>query len=113
MTTHSGTVSHGTMRYVDLIPTFWDYLLASDSILTLPIQDFHLYSTVLDADSDSDLDDDDMEAAGFLLATLFDAMNDLAPEHYYFGAHPGDGSDYGFWLEEDLRECDDCGVADG
>lgn len=94
---HKGTVSHGTMRYVDLIPTFWDYLLGSDSSLTLPIQDFDLYSTILNADSDMHLDDDEMEDAGNLLATLFDAMNDLAPEGYYFGAHEGDGSDYGFW----------------
>ena len=28
---------------------------------------------------------------------LFDQMNSIAPEDYYFGAHEGNGSDYGFW----------------
>ena len=28
---------------------------------------------------------------------LFSALYDLAPEGYHFGAHPGDGSDFGWW----------------
>ena len=32
---------------------------------------------------------------------LMSLMNDYAPEGYYFGAHEGDGSDFGVWPIED------------
>ena len=35
------------------------------------------------------------DAAG-LLESLFDTLDSYSPEGYYFGAHLGDGSDYGF-----------------
>jgi len=42
--------------------------------------------------------------AHYDLEVLFDAMNEYAPEGFYFGAHPGDGADYGFWLSESFVE---------
>jgi hypothetical protein len=39
--------------------------------------------------------DDDM--ASEIISDMMDALNELAPDGYYFGAHEGDGSDFGFW----------------
>ena len=33
--------------------------------------------------------------------TIWDAMNEIAPEGCYFGPHPGDGCDFGFWQSEE------------
>ena len=35
--------------------------------------------------------------ADWLMDDLFDALEECAPKGHYFGSHPGDGSDLGFW----------------
>ena len=39
--------------------------------------------------------DDDM--ASEIISDMMAALNELAPDGFYFGAHEGDGSDFGFW----------------
>jgi len=39
----------------------------------------------------------DEEKAMTVWEELFDLMENIAPESVYFGSHPGDGSNYGFW----------------
>lgn len=82
------------MRTQDLIPAFMDV-----------VRDTPEYVQVMDAvpahakeDKDAEWWNSD-EAAG-LLESLFDTLDSHSPEGHYFGAHPGDGSDYGFWKTE-------------
>lgn len=53
---------------------------------------------------------DSEEIGEYLNEELFDALNACAPSYCYFGAHEGDGSDYGFWL---CRESIDQAVETG
>ena len=82
-----GTVSHGTMRNADLIPCFASLLKELDT-------DGYYSGLTDDADNMKDFESD---KAYCLLDSLWDSLADYAPAGYYFGAHPGDGSDYGFW----------------
>jgi len=83
-----GSVSHATMRSEDLIPTFIAVLKDIDADQA--------------AEYERDLPEDlGSEEACDFLDDLFDVLDGHAPEGCYFGAHPGDGSDYGFWRFED------------
>ena len=81
-----GTIIHGTMRPEDLIPAFRAELERIDAIAE---------GSIVPAD-DPESDDGQEE-----LIELFDALDRYAPEGMYFGAHPGDGADYGFWPIEE------------
>jgi hypothetical protein len=100
--TLEGTVIHGTMRTQDLIPAFLDALrdcapAEYEQLMACPFGTIPAY--VFDDGDDSPWwSSDDADS---LLDELFDALNDAAPEGLYFGAHPGDGCDYGFWAVED------------
>lgn len=39
------------------------------------------------------------DSAYYLLEELFDRLEECAPNRAYFGAHPGDGSDFGYWYD--------------
>jgi hypothetical protein len=87
---YEGTVSEGTMIPEDLVRKFREVLLDLDRDTCMRLDGEHHYE-------DSRTPEDE----GYHLDDLFDALNDHAPEGYYFGPHPGDGADYGFWRSED------------
>lgn len=107
-----GTVSHGTLRLEDLIPAFVDF--ANESGLDLgklrreaalwvagPEHYERAYPGRL-AKRHPDRESAYSITGNDILEELFDAINDALPEGTYFGAHVGDGSDYGVWESEDL-----------
>ncbi len=96
-----GSVSSGTMRPEDLIPEFLYVLGQHDRTACDALEEE--YRDVVDGEADMD-----GEAAGWCLEALFEALGEVAPPYAIFGAHEGDGADYGFWvcwesLEEDCR----------
>ena len=95
-----GTVSHGTMRNEDLIPKFV-YILKQFSKGKNKVQYKECKEIEKRMKSENYFQS---EESDFDLEFLFDALQDYALPYFYFGSHPGDGSDYGFWLSENMEE---------
>lgn len=116
MTTYTtiGSVSHATMRNEDLIPAFIDCLDGIKEAISMDQSRSEQERVAEVSRIDDNLskieqrmhDDDyyESEEADYDLEHLFDELNNHAPDYCYFGAHPGDGSDYGFWPCEDFRQ---------
>jgi len=97
------TVSHGTLRVEDLAPAFVDFLkhYAPKVYKELNKADLRIVDKFGNVASFEDLPEDEQDSVEwFLNEILFDKLNDIAPKGYYFGSHPGDGSDFGFWKAE-------------
>ena len=94
-----GSVSHGTMREEDLIPSFaWELKYNTPD----GAERFAKLLAECDAweamqTDDSDQSEETDQGSYDLVADLVDALNEYAPAYCYFGSHEGDGSDYGFW----------------
>jgi len=87
-----GTIIHGTLLPEDLAEAF------ADEIERL-------------SGNRPTYDTDDMESLILDIVEMSDALNEYAPPYGYFGSHPGDGSDFGFWPDmyrvEDLPKVSD------
>lgn len=94
-----GSVISGTMRVEDLLPAFADELKAAQEKENAN-NPAHL-KLVKEAE---ELDNFVDEEVGELLDEIVEALQDYAPAYAYFGSHPGDGADYGFWLVEDFQQ---------
>lgn len=95
------SVSSATMRAEDLIPTF----IAAVRAVEGESIESQLESKLAYMESESAKDGYfESEDSQYDLDWLFDTLDALAPDGFYFGSHPGDGSDYGFWQCEDGPE---------
>ena len=95
-----GTVSFGTLRTQDLIPGLLNMLRAYDVAEAerissqIPHTELVLDSGALNQDHPWWSSD---EAVRVVNLELFPALNDIAPDGVYFGAHPDCDTDFGFW----------------
>jgi hypothetical protein len=87
-----GSISHGTLREVDLLRAFSNCLASYKGESDLVVEAIQLASLIEDGERSTT--SHDVEE---VLEILEDELNELAPPLHYFGAHEGDGSDFGFW----------------
>jgi hypothetical protein len=95
-----GTVIHGTLRSQDLLRAF-----ADEYKRVLPFNSFNMTYEAYACADDCDIDPEGELAQHDhdIIEGLINALDTIASrEGFYFGAHPGDGSDFGYWsVEED------------
>jgi len=116
-----GSVICGTMLPKDLIPAFTSEL---DSLVKHKIPNFPIVESkvrkahrqlVRDAESwmaeatqseeETGIEGWELDEIGEdYLEDLYNALDCYAGPYFYFGAHPGDGADHGWWLSEDWEE---------
>lgn len=100
-----GSISHGTLRNEDLLEALsseleWNIRRNPDMASGSKLVDEAAAMLMADADEGSEWE----EQASDLVNQLCDALNDFAPPYCYFGAHGGDGSDFGFWPDMESIE---------
>lgn len=105
-----GTIIHGTLRPQDLIPCFLSELdiegnrrFATEwNSITSFMEKTGAWTNAEEDTETIDEDWFDTEPAMQVLEDLFDALDAMAQEKgMYFGAHEGDGSDFGYWKIEE------------
>ena len=97
-----GSISHGTLRNEDLIPKYMSIIFRNNPQKAREI--WKSSPNLLQALCDEKVGQNnswwDSEEACEIAEELMDTLQEYAPEGHYFGSHPGDGSDIGYW--EDL-----------
>ena len=102
-----GSISTGTLRTEDLLPTFIDAITALGGTLPNDLEcvkhmeytNLPSYASVAVIDDAADfwVSDD----AGYDMQALENTLQELCPPFVYFGSLEGDGADFGFWPDMD------------
>lgn len=108
-----GSISSGTLRTEDLLSTFGSTL---ESLILINGDHFAKPENLSErdrlnklrgdaqdcfADDGETLTEDGEESGPEIVDELIDALQMFAPSFCTFGAHPGDGADFGFWPDVD------------
>lgn len=92
-----------TLLVSDLVPTFLDVIRETEEYCQLIQSLSGDLSVITDAGADyRDERWESEEMSYFLNEELWYVLNLYAPEGYYFGATEGDGSDFGYWKNEEM-----------
>lgn len=102
---HAGTVSHGTLRQQDLLRSFANKLMVMHGTENASRETLDLFNAAHNSawyldrfdGVDSPFANMRIEGAHHTIEALTDALDNLAPEGWYFGTLEGDASDFGFW----------------
>jgi hypothetical protein len=107
-----GSISSGTMLTEDLLPNFlWELKNQANKIgvsRKLRAASLKLYREISKRVDNYHSGDDttyfESEESDFDLDALCNALDRFSGPYFYFGAHPGDGADYGYWLSEGFED---------
>jgi hypothetical protein len=99
-TTHTpftlGSVSSGTLRTEDLLPAFAEaYRPFNPNAPVIEECDAVMQGW------EGGLDYEDLDE---VIGKLQECLTEVCPPFIYFGAHPGDGSDFGFFVDHNALE---------
>jgi len=86
------SVSHGTLREDDLIAAFGKFIIEAAGAGLIGNE----YVLRITGDLINIITEPE-EKIEILNNNIFDLMDEISPDGCYFGAHPGDGSDFGWW----------------
>lgn len=100
-----GTISHGTLRPQDLLRSFSEayeqYFKTERGYRSTVASRAKMLADLLDR---NDPHESDRDLADEFLEKFIDDFNDLGSRWgCWFGCHPGDGSDFGFWPNDEAE----------
>lgn len=99
-----GSVSSGTLRAEDLATAFADELEYQIGRQPKSYRRREARKLITEADHAANNAKTDTSLLDDLVEALREALEEFAPPYAYFGAHIGDGADFGYWVSDDVFE---------